>query len=195
MVLLAQGYKNRGCHRAKGSPITIASWLLVICSVGNRSTLAQSSGLVGPLPLRRILQEPLSTWDVNGPLFFIADPRRLFVRFDGALAITLVAAHAPCLSDHNNRDEVEEWWKDFAVLCQRFEDGNGVQFAALMPMRPWLLMRPPLYGCAGAEKVNKQTTWFQMFLDQVKFAAPATLGFHVGPQHTWTHPKQNKFAA
>ena len=68
-ALLLLVYKNHGCHKAKGSPTTIASWLLAICSVVNRSTLELS--LVGPLPLHRILQELLSTWDVKGPLSFM----------------------------------------------------------------------------------------------------------------------------
>ena len=49
-----------------------------------------------------------------------------------------------------------------------------------------------LYGLAGAERTNKQTRWFQAFLDSARFAVPATLGCHVGDQHTWIHPKGAK---
>ena len=120
-----------------------------------------------------------------------ADPRRLLVRYDGALAITVIVAHAPCLSDHNDRDEVEKWWREFAALCQKFEDGNGV-ICCIDANAPLASHQTSLYGRDGAEKPNKQTYWFQSFLDQVKLAVPATLGFHVGPHHTWTHPKQKR---
>ena len=125
------------------------------------------------------------------PTVLHADPRRLFVRFDGALAFTVIVAHAPCLSDHNEKDEVKAWWHEFATLCQKFDDGNGV-ICCIDANAPLASHQTSLYGCDGAEKPNKQMQWFQSFLDQVKFAVPATLGFHTGPHHTWTHPKQKQ---
>ena len=117
-----------------------------------------------------------------------ADPRRLILRFTGTFRLTIIAAHAPCLSTHNSSDDVAQWWHDFTQICQDIDDGGGL-VCCIDANAPLASHHTDLYGLAGAEKPNRQTGWFQAFLDKTHFSVPATLGCHVGPQHTWIHPK------
>ena len=117
-----------------------------------------------------------------------ADPRRLILRFTGAIRFTIVAAHAPCLSTHNTCEDVASWWHDFAQICHDIDDGGGL-VCCIDANAPLASHGSDLYGLAGAEKSNRQTGWFQAFLDKTRLFVPATLGCHVGAQHTWVHPK------
>ena len=125
------------------------------------------------------------------PTVLHADPRRLVLRFDGVIKLTIIAAHAPCLSEHNPIDEVEVWWQQFAQICQDI-DVNGGVVCCIDANAPLASHGTSLYGMAGAERSNRQTRWFQAFLDSTRFAVPATLGCHVGDQYTWVHPKGAK---
>ena len=125
------------------------------------------------------------------PTVLHADPRRLILRFHGSFKATIIAAHAPCLSEHNSADEVEAWWQQFLRICQDVDVSTGV-ICCIDANAPLASHSTCLYGLAGAERTNKQTRWFQAFLDSARFAVPATLGCHVGDQHTWIHPKGAK---
>ena len=122
------------------------------------------------------------------PTVLYADPRRLALRFDGAFRFTVIAAHAPCLSPHNSSDEVEQWWQDMACICCDIDDGHGL-VCCMDANAPLASHSTECYGMSGAETPNRQTRWFQNFLDKTQLHVPATLGCHTGPQHTWIHPK------
>lgn len=125
------------------------------------------------------------------PTVLHTDPRCLILRFDGAFRLTIVAAHAPCLGVHNGSDEVEQWWQNLTTLCSTIDDGSGF-LCCIDANAPLASQATEFYGMCGAETPNRQTRWFQSFLEKSKLYAPATLGCHLGDHHTWIHPKKFK---
>ena len=125
------------------------------------------------------------------PTVIHADPRCLILRFNGVVRLTVVAAHAPCLSIHNTSEAVEKWWNDFTALCSVLDDASGL-LCCIDANAPLASQTTEFYGMCGAETPNRQTRWFQSFLERTQLFAPSTLGSHVGDHHTWIHPKKMK---
>ena len=126
------------------------------------------------------------------PTVLHADPRKLVLRFSGLLKLTVIAAHAPCLSERNSSEEVAQWWQDF---CPHFVSRLMkvvVWFVALMLMPHWRLTALHSMVWQVQKRPTSKHVGFRSSWTGTKFTVPATLGCHTGAQHTWIHPKGAK---
>ena len=125
------------------------------------------------------------------PVVVHADPRRLLVSFSGPMKFLVFVAHVPCLSSTTSSDDLQAWWHSTCDIIQKAAS-YGPIVALLDANAPLASDECSHYGLSGAEPMNDQGYQFQDALHQLNWAIPATLGFHVGPSHTWQHPSGSK---
>eukprot|EP00435_Cladocopium_sp_Y103_P031829 s854_g8.t1 len=117
-----------------------------------------------------------------------ADSRAIVASFEGPVSLKIIVGHAPCLTSDRSIHEVTAWWN---VLLGDIRDcpSSTCLLAFLDANAPLADEETRYYGKCGAEDMNPAGTAFQDFLTQGRLYAPSTLGFHLGPQATWRHPR------
>ena len=117
----------------------------------------------------------------------VRDARLLVVNFEGPIAITVVVAHAPCVTAERPLCQVSEWW---AMLSQQIcSCRHGHQIVLIDANAPLADCATQFFGLHQSERMNPQGFEFQEFLVSNELFVPATFESHSGPGVTWRHPR------
>ena len=141
------------------------------------------------LPFMRAQDHSVSFAQLR-PVVSMADPRCLVVHLHGqTMSCSFVVLDAPCRSQQNSIEEIEDRWSRTAEILRAAE---------LAPMT-WLFIdaNAPLASYAGAhfddhgsERTNDQGLLSEKSITEGHLFAPTTMEWcHYAPHATWTHPR------